>query len=276
MIPGLFDEMGPVARRRRRIITGIAAVIFAILLVLVLMRLAAKGQLVASNWSVLGRSDLLLLLLGGLGATMGVAAVAALIAVILGAVIASARLSRWPLLRGVARVVTEILRGLPPLMLIFFIFLGGPAVGLDISTYWALVIGVALFNAAVIGEIFRAGILALPTGQREGALSIGLSNSQTMTSVLLPQAVRNMLPALISQLVVIIKETSLGFIIGFAELSRDGRTAVEFLGEQYSLPVYVALAVVYIAVGLVLSRVANWLSKRSAQKYARADALRFE
>jgi glutamate transport system permease protein len=205
-----------------------------------------------------------------------VAAVAALIAVILGAVIASARLSRWPLLRGVARVVTEILRGLPPLMLIFFIFLGGPAVGLDISTYWALVIGVALFNAAVIGEIFRAGILALPTGQREGALSIGLSNSQTMTSVLLPQAVRNMLPALISQLVVIIKETSLGFIIGFAELSRDGRTAVEFLGEQYSLPVYVALAVVYIAVGLVLSRVANWLSKRSAQKYARADALRFE
>jgi glutamate transport system permease protein len=270
MIPGLFDELGPIARRRARIAAAISAVAFVALLALGLLRLGERGQLNPDVWAVLGRPDLLNLLLGGLLSTLQVAAVAAVLAVLLGSLLASARLSGKIVLSGASRVVTEILRGLPPLMLIFFIFLGGPVVGLNISTFWALVIGIALFNAAVIGEIFRAGILALPGGQREAALSVGLSGAATMNYVLLPQAVRNMLPSLISQLVVIIKETSLGFIIGFSELSRDGRTAVEFLGEQYSLPVYVALGLIYIAVGLTLSRVANWFSARSARRYANA------
>jgi len=143
---------------------------------------------------------------------------------------------RWLSLPAGAWV--ELFRGLPLLLLILFIFLGLPAAGVTVSTFWALVAGLTLYNSAVIGEIFRAGILSLPRGQTEAAYAIGLRRGQTLRLILIPQAVRRMLPALISQLVTLLKDTSLGFVIAYAELLRTGRNAVEFLGGPYSIPVY--------------------------------------
>ena len=133
--------------------------------------------------------------------------------------------------------------------------------------FWALVAGLTLYNSAVIGEIFRAGILSLPRGQTEAAYAIGLRRGQTLRLILIPQAVRRMLPALISQLVTLLKDTSLGFVIGYAELLRNGRTAVEFLGGRYSIPIYTAIAVVYIAVNTSLSFLARWLDRRTRRRF---------
>jgi glutamate transport system permease protein len=265
----LYDVAGP--RGRRRILIGsVAGLVLVVLVVgVAVARLAAKDVFEAERWRVLTRSDLLELLGRGLGATLRAAAVAMVLAMALGALLAVGRLSRRRWLAVPAGAWVELFRGLPLLLVILFLFLGLPAAGVTISTFWALVGGLTLYNSAVIGEIFRAGVLSLPRGQTEAASAIGLRRGQTLRLILLPQAVRLMLPALISQGVTLLKDTSLGFVIAYAELLRVGRNAVEFLGGPYSIPVYTAIAVVYIAVNASLSFLARWLDRRTRRRYGR-------
>ncbi|HJU00271.1 MAG TPA: amino acid ABC transporter permease [Actinomycetes bacterium] len=265
----LYDAAGP--RGRRRILVGSIAggLLVALVIGLAVARLASKGVFEAERWQVLTRRDLLELLGQGLAATLRAAALAMVLAMAVGGLLAVARLSRRRWLAAAAGAWVELFRGLPLLLLILFLFLGLPAAGITISTFWALVGGLTLYNSAVIGEIFRAGILSLPLGQTEAAYAIGLRRGQTLRLVLIPQAVRRMLPALISQLVTLLKDTSLGFVIAYAELLRVGRNAVEFLGGPYSIPVYTAIAVVYIAVNASLSFLARWLDRRTRRRYGR-------
>jgi glutamate transport system permease protein len=265
----LYDAAGP--RGRRRILIGSVAggLLVAALVVAAVARLASKGALEAERWQVLTQSDLQRLLARGLAATLRAALLAMVLAMAVGALLAVARLSRRRWLSLPAGAWVELFRGLPLLLLILFLFLGLPAAGLTVSTFWALVAGLTLYNSAVLGEIFRAGILSLPTGQTEAAYSIGLRRGQTLRMILIPQAVRRMLPALISQLVTLLKDTSLGFVIAYAELLRVGRNAVEFLGGPYSIPVYTAIAVIYIAVNASLSFLARWLDRRTRRRLGR-------
>jgi glutamate transport system permease protein len=265
----LYDVVGP--RGRRRILIGsIAGGLLVVLVVgAAVARLASKGVFEAERWRVLTQSDLQRLLGRGLAATLRAALVAMVLAMAVGGLLAVARLSRRRWLSLPAGAWVELFRGLPLLLLILFIFLGLPAAGVTVSTFWALVAGLTLYNSAVIGEIFRAGILSLPKGQTEAAYSIGLRRGPTLRLILIPQAVRRMLPALISQLVTLLKDTSLGFVIAYAELLRTGRNAVEFLGGPYSIPVYTAIAVIYIAVNASLSFLARWLDRRTQRRYGR-------
>ena len=265
----LYDAAGP--RGRRRILVGsvVGGVLVVLVLGLAVARLASKGVFEAERWQVLTRQDLLELLARGLAATLRAAAVAMVLAMAVGTLLAVARLSRRRWLALAAGAWVELFRGLPLLLLILFLFLGLPAAGITISTFWALVGGLTLYNSAVIGEIFRAGILSLPRGQTEAAYAVGLRRGQTLRLILIPQAIRRMLPALISQLVTLLKDSSLGFVIAYAELLRVGRNAVEFLGGPYSIPVYTAIAVVYIAVNASLSLLARWLDRRTRRRFGR-------
>jgi glutamate transport system permease protein len=259
----LYDAAGP--RGRRRILLGsIAGVLLvAVVVGVAVARLAAKGSFDAELWRVLTEGAVQRLIGRGLVATLRAALVAMVLSMAVGAVLAVGRLSRRAWVARAAGAWVELFRGLPLLLLIFFLFLALPAVGITISVFWALVAGLTLYNGAVIGEIFRAGILSLPMGQTEAAYAIGLRRGQTLRLILVPQGVRRMLPALISQLVTLLKDTSLGFVIGYTELLRNGRTAVEFLGGRYSIPIYTAIAVVYIAVNASLSFLARWLDRRT-------------
>ena len=263
----LYDAVGP--RGRRRILVGTVAgvLLVAVVLGVAVARLAAKGSFDAALWRVLTEGAVQRLIGRGLVATLRAAVVAMALSMAVGAVLAIGRLSRRAWVAGLAGVWVELFRGLPLLLLILFLFLGLPAVGVTISVFWALVAGLTLYNSAVIGEIFRAGILSLPKGQTEAAYAIGLRRGQTLRLILVPQAVRRMLPALISQLVTLLKDTSLGFVIGYAELLRNGRTAVEFLGGRYSIPIYTAIAAVYIAVNASLSFLARWLDRRTRRRF---------
>ena len=263
----LYDTVGP--RGRRRILLGSVAGVLLVVAVLgvAVARLAAKGSLDPELWRVLTEGAVQRLIGRGLAATLRAAGVAMVLSMAVGAVLAVGRLSRRAWVARPAGAWVELFRGLPLLLMILFLFLGLPAVGITISVFWALVAGLTLYNSAVLGEIFRAGILSLPKGQTEAAYAIGLRRGQTLRLILVPQAVRRMLPALVSQLVTLLKDTSLGFVIGYAELLRNGRTAVEFLGGRYSIPIYTAIAVVYIAVNASLSFLARWLDRRTQRKF---------
>jgi glutamate transport system permease protein len=266
----LYDTVGP--RGRRRILVGSVAgvVLVAVVVGAAVARLAAKGRFDPELWRVLTQGDVQRLLADGLTATLRAAAFAMVLSMAVGGLLAIGRLSRRRWLAMPVGAWVELFRGLPLLLLILFLFLGLPAVGVTVSTFWALVAGLTLYNSAVIGEIFRAGILSLPKGQTEAAYAIGLRRGQTLRLILVPQAVRLMLPALISQAVTLLKDTSLGFVIAYAELLRVGRNAVEFLGGSYSIPIYTAIAVVYIAVNASLSFLARWLDRRTRRRYGRS------
>lgn len=266
----LYDAAGPRGRRRIAIGGAIGVLVIAALLGLAAARLAGKGAFDPELWRVLTRGDVQRLLGRGLVATLEAAGVAMALSMAFGALLTVGRLSPRAWVRRPVSAWVQLFRGLPLLLMILFVFLALPRLGIEVSTRWALIIGLTVYNSAVIGEIFRAGILSLPRGQTEAAYTIGLRRGQALRLILVPQAVRRMLPALVSQLVTLLKDTSLGFVIGYTELLRNGRTGVEFLGGRYSIPIYTGIAVVYIAVNTSLSQVARQLDRSTRRRYGRA------
>ncbi len=263
----LYDVLGPKGRRNVRIGTALGIVVVAAIVAWVIWKLAASDQLEAERWGILfdTESGVPQSLARALVNTLRAAAVAMVLAMILGAFLAAGRLSDHVVLRAPVNVIVQFFRGIPLLLLIFFAFLGLPRLGINLDLFWSLVVGLTAYNMAVLAEIFRAGILSIDRGQSEAGYALGLRKSQVMRLILVPQAVRRMLPAIVSQLVTLLKDTSLGFVIGYFELLRQGRSIVEFLGPRYGLQIYVAVALMYIAVNLSLSLLARYLDKRSAR-----------
>ena len=267
----LYDAPGPRARRRARIISVVSIAVFVLLLVLVVLRLNETGQLEADRWSPLfwpGDDSFLSVwnqLRIGITNTLIAAALAIAFSLVLGTALTTARLllgrySRLPLV-----LLAEVLRGAPVVILIFFAARVLPTVGVDLSQRWYLVIGLTAYNFVVIGEILRAGVAALPRGQREAGLAIGLTPRQTVLQIQMPQSFRLMLPALISQLVVIVKDTSLAAVIltGPLELLNAGKRIEGFLDNP--LQTYLLIALLYILINSLLGRLAVYAERRLSQ-----------
>lgn len=267
----LYDAPGPRARRRELFGSVVAGIVVLGLLYYAYRQLDSRDQWEPERWQVFTDPPLSQsaedvwrsLLVTGLGATLRAAAVSAVIAAVIGLVLAIARMARVRWVRWPTTAVIEFFRGLPVVLLMFF---GVIALGLPIFS--GVVFGLVIYNSAIIAEILRAGIVSLPTGQSEAAYAIGLSRTQTLLTILLPQAVRRMLPSLVSQLVVLLKDTSLGFIIGYAELLRRLQQNTQFFGQRYWFQFFVVGAAIYIAVNFTLSRLAVWLERRGTAKAA--------
>jgi glutamate transport system permease protein len=258
----LYDIPGPRARRFNVIMSVIFGVLLALLLWWVISVLADKNQLTVDKWSpFLEAQNWTTYLLPGLWATLQAAALSVVIALPIGAVFGIARMSDHAWIRWPAGVIVEFFRSIPVLILMLFAFqLWFTLLGTS-SPFAAVVIGLVLYNGSVLAEVFRAGILAVPKGQTEAALAIGLSKGQLMTLILLPQAVTSMLPAVVSQLVVIVKDTALGgILVGYVELRRAANTSASNYGNL--LPTYVVVAVVYIIINLLLGWLSQWLERK--------------
>ena len=263
--PVLADALGPRARRRVHIASAIAVALLAFMLYVAFRRLSDRDQLDWAKWEPLTRWSVLKFLLLGLLATVRAASLGMVLALVLGGGLALMRLSRSAPVRWLATAWVEFFRGFPLLLLILFAFLTPPEYDVSITPFRAVVAGLALYNGAMLGEIFRAGILSLDRGQTEASYAIGLTYWQTMMLVVIPQAARRMLPAIISQMVTLLKDTSLGFVIGYEELLRRSRSTGEFFHNPLQTLVFVAL--MYIAVNFTLSRVAQSLEARQRAKY---------
>lgn len=253
----LYDLPGPRALRRNRLIGVIGVLAVLGVLAFLLQRMAAAGQLTAERWTPFLYTDIQNALLDGLLATLRVAGIGGALALVLGVVLAAGQLSDHRVLRWPSVAVVQLFRGLPLLLLIFALFLGSGGV---ITVFWSLVLGLVLYNGSVLAEIFRAGVLAVPRGQWEAAAALGLRKTATMRLVLVPQAVRSMLPVIIAQLVVLLKDSALGFIVGYVELLREGRGIGTFYNNL--LPSLLVVAAVYVVINLLLGVLATTLERR--------------
>ena len=269
----LFDAPGPRARRRQLIGSAVAVVVLLAVAYVVVSRLAAQEQFSMERWGPwidpsLEEFPQVWRLVGtGLRYTLIAAVLAILFSLVLGTVLATARVlsgrtGRIPLVGFI-----ELLRGLPLVLTIYFASRVLPDLGVDLSPLpgsdglWYVVIGLTLYNMVIIAEIIRAGLAALPRGQREAAQAIGLGRLATMRLVLLPQAFRIMLPALISQLVVILKDTSLGGLLGiYPDLLRQGIFIYQNLDNP--LQTYFVIGLIYVLINFALSRLAVWTERR--------------
>ncbi|MER7562522.1 amino acid ABC transporter permease [Streptomyces sp. NPDC097941] len=261
----LYDTPGPRAKRRNVVLS----IVFALLLVLLLwwlwQKMDDKKQLEWNLWEPFTTGEAwTTYLLPGLGNTLKAAAISMVIALPLGAVFGIARLSDHAWVRGVAGTVVEFFRSIPVLLLMLFanqFYVQYTDVSSEQRPLYAVVAGLVLYNASVLAEIVRAGILSLPKGQTEAAFAVGLRKGQTMSSILLPQAVTAMLPAIVSQLVVIVKDTALGGVmLGFTELLNSRST----LAANYAnvIPSFIVVGLIFIALNFTLTSFAGWLERR--------------
>ena len=266
----LYDVQGPQAKRRVLIGSVVGLLLLAALVFVAVQRLADNGQFEAELYEPFWEEPALYdRLLEGLKGTLTAAAYALVLASVLGVLLAFGRLSKSAFVRVPSIAVIELFRALPLLLVILGFFLAWPiVVGSRLDPLYALVIGLTLYNGAVIAEIVRAGIQSLPRGQSEAAMSIGLSRGQTLRLVLLPQAVRIMLPALISQLVVLLKDTSLGFVISYLELLRSAQRVVQVLDNPLQL--FSLVALVYVVINLSLSYLATVVERRQRRTMGKA------
>ena len=269
----ITEPLGPRGRRRVQIWTAVALVGLLALTVFVVIRFAARGEFEPRLWGQFvdfvdagwTNSWTRFLLLGLLN-TVSAAIVAAVGSVFFGFVLALTRLSRSTAVEWFARIWIDLVRTLPLVLLIFLCFFGFPQLGVNVSAFTGLVFALVLYNSAVLAEIFRAGILSLDRGQKEAASAIGLTYWQSMRLVILPQAVRRMIPAIVAQVATITKDTSLGFLIGYQEFLRRAGN----LGQappNNNLQAFVVAALVYFVLIYGISRFARRLEGKQRKKY---------
>ncbi|MDH6180713.1 glutamate transport system permease protein [Microbacteriaceae bacterium SG_E_30_P1] len=266
----LYDVPGPRARRLSLILSIVAGLVILAGLIWMVVFLASPrvnaggveqpGILDPSRWDILRDLAFWRRVGVGLTATLQMAAVAGVLALVIGTLLSLARTARSAFIRVPAVVLVEFFRGMPVLLMMLFILLVFSS-----GAYWAGVGALALYNGAVIGEALRAGIASLPRGQRESGLAIGLTPLQVRFTIEFPQAFRQMLPIIIAQLVVLLKDTSLAFIIGYQELLnivlRQGPTT---FGSRYLFTFFFVVWAIYLAVNLTLSWIARLVARRTS------------
>ena len=255
----LFDTPGPQTIKRHRIYSIVAVVAIIAVVAWFVRLLAVEGEFSYDLWEFAVTPAYIQVILEGLLTTLSQAVAAVLLAIVFGVLFGVGKLSDHAWVRWPSWVVVEFFRAVPLLLLIVFIFFAY-GTGDGIGAYWSLVIGLTLYNGSVIAEILRAGVNSVPKGQKEAAYAIGLRKTQSMTLIQLPQAIKIMLPALISQFVVALKDTSLGYYIVAPGLTYVGRSVWGEFGNQ--LQVAIILAALYIIANLLLSGLATLAQRR--------------
>jgi glutamate transport system permease protein len=261
----LFDAPGPKARRRHAILAVLGVLGAVGFLWLVLRKMAEANQLEGYMWAPFVQDPEVWTqyLLPGLWETLKAAVLSVVFAGVFGLVFGMGRLSHLRAVRWVSGGVVEFFRSVPVLLMMIFFFFGwfsrADWIPNELAPLAGVVLALTLYNGSVIAELVRSGVYSLPRGQAEAGLSIGLSPGQTLRTIQLPQALTAMLPALVGQLVVVLKDTALGTIILYPELL----TAAKTLGSAYAntVPAYLVVAVMFIVMNYSLTRFARFVEQ---------------
>ncbi len=263
----LYEQPGPRTRRRVAIGTAVSAVLALIGIGLIVRQFYITGQLAPRYWTFLAQPTTWLYLLQGFRGTVSVALTSGVLALILGLLLMLGRTSGIKPLSAVCRVVTDFFRGVPSLLLIYFFFLVVPQYGIKLSSFWMITLPVTLAASGVLAEVMRAGVNAVPRGQVEAAMSLGMRPARIMFKIVLPQAIRFVIPSLISQLVVVVKDTTVAYVVSYPDLMQNARVLITNYDALVSM--YFTVAIIYILLNYAINKLSGFVAERMGVKIIR-------
>lgn len=257
----LYEAPGPRTHRRMVVGTIVSALVVLWLVYLVWHQFYVTGQFAPRYWSFFAQWPTWRFLIDGFRGTIAVAVTAGVISLVLGMLLMLGRVSENRALSAACRVVIDFFRGVPSLLLIYFFFLIVPQYGIKMPSFWMLTLPVALAAAGVLAEVFRAGVNAVPKGQVEAAYSLGLTRGKVMRRIVLPQAIHYVIPSLISQLVVVVKDTTVAYVVSYPDLMQNARVLITNYDALVS--VYLVIAVIYILINVAINKAAVYVSHKT-------------
>lgn len=260
MRDALYEAPGPKTHRRIRFWTIVSLLLVAWGIFAIVQRFYVTGQLAPKYWSFFARWTTWRFLLQGLVGTIEVAVMAGIISLALGLLLMMGRISENKILAGICHVIINFFRGVPSLLLIYFFFLVIPQYGIKMSSFWMIALPVALAASGVLAEVFRAGMNAVPKGQTEAALSLGMSPLHVKLKIVFPQAIRMVIPSLVSQLVVVVKDTTVAYVVSFPDLLQNARVLITNYDALVST--YFVIAIIYILINYGINQFAISLARK--------------
>ena len=256
----LYEAPGPKTRKRIAVFTVVSLAVLAALLIIVVRQFYITGQLNAKYWSLFTQYTTWRFLGRGLAGTLGVALAAGVVAFAAGMLLMLGRISTSKIVRGISTALIEFSRGVPTLLFIYFFFLIAPQFGLKLSAFWKISIPVAISAAGVVAEVLRSGVNAVPKGQTEAALSLGMRSRSVFFKIVFPQALRYVVPALISEIVIVLKDTTFAYVVNYSDLMQNARVLIS--NYDALLSVYLVTALIYILINYLLNKVSVAISRR--------------
>ena len=267
----LYEPPGPAARKRISILTWLAMAALVVLTALIIRQFAVTGQLDARYWSFFARATTWRFLGEGLLTTLEAAVTGAGIAFALGFLMMRGKLRKNRPLRFISTVLIEFTRGVPTLLFIYFFFLVVPQTGWKLSAFWKITLPCAISACGVVAEALRSGVNAVPRGQTEAALSLGLTDTRLFYKVVFPQAIRFVIPSLIAELVIVLKDTTFAYIVTCADLMQNAKVLIS--NYDAMLSVYLVVAVIYILINWLLNRLSDRMAAGSGRTGARRSTV---
>ena len=263
----LYEQPGPRTRRRVAIGTAVTAVLALIGIGLIVRQFYITGQLAPRYWTFLAQPTTWRYLLQGFRGTVSVALTSGVLALFLGLLLMLGRTSGIKPLSAACRVITDFFRGVPSLLLIYFFFLVVPQYGIKLSSFWMITLPVTLAASGVLAEVMRAGVNAVPRGQVEAAMSLGMRPARIMFKIVLPQAIRFVIPSLISQLVVVVKDTTVAYVVSYPDLMQNARVLITNYDALVSM--YFTVAIIYILLNYAINKLSGFVAERMGVKIIR-------
>lgn len=267
MRDALYEEPGPKTRRKMVVGTVVSLAAVVALLAFVVYRFWVTGQLSSRYWELFSWRTTWIYLGRGLVGTFQVALTAGVISLVLGMLLMLGRISHVRPLSVLCAILTNFFRGVPSLLFIYGFFFVVPSLGLKMDSFWMLAIPISLAASGVLAEVFRAGVNAVPKGQVEAALSLGMSPLRTTFKIVLPQAIRFVIPSLISQLVVVVKDTTVAYVVSYPDLMQNARVLITNYDALVS--VYFTIAIIYILINYAINQASIYVSHRLGVKIIR-------
>lgn len=256
----LYEAPGPKTRRRIVIATTVSLIVLAALAAGVIRQFYRTGQLDAKYWSFFLKATTWRFLGRGIIGTLEAAAAAGVVVFIMGFLMMLGRISKCKIARGICTALIEFTRGVPTLLFIYFFFLVVPQFGIHMSAFWKITLPVAISASGIVAEVLRSGVNAVPKGQKEAALSLGMSDRSVFLKVVFPQAIRYVIPALISEVVIVVKDTTFAYVVNFPDLMQNAKVLIS--NYDALLSVYLVVAVIYIIINYLLNRLSVFAARR--------------
>ena len=267
----LYEEPGPRTRRMIRIVTALSVIGIAALIALIVRQFYITGQLQEKYWSFFTKATTWRFIGKGLVGTLEAAVSSGVMAFCAGYLLMRGRISTNRPLSTICAVLIEFTRGVPTLLFIYFFFLVVPQFGIRMSAFWKITIPVAISACGVVAEVLRSGVNAVPKGQKEAAVSLGMRSGSVFRKVVFPQAIRYVIPALIAELVIVVKDTTFAYVVNFPDLMQNAKVLISNYDALVS--VYLVTAVIYILINYLLNRLSDTIAakQKRAPSAVRAD-----